>query len=500
MHLSPSERRAQGTESPVGAAASSTSWKWAGPLVFAVVLAGTLPSLPHGVLNWDNEVKLQVARNLVHGRGWALGETPDDATYLAVGQGGRRYPPYPPLAYALQLVTLVTTPLLGGPCEGAPTLLVLALLGWALVAWGRAADVSLEAAVAGALLVTLGTVLWPMAAFGYDALVEALVLALILRAGAGVAAERPWGLAGLAFGAAIATRLGASVLGFSAAVLLLAQRPSGPVPILRRALAFGLGALPGAALVLWFNWFRFGSPLTFLHVAGPAVRGLNLSWWSSQHVEGMVGLLVSPGKGLFWYSPVLIGVLAAAVPLARRFGSTMAALGVQLVASVVVFGRFRYWHGDWAWGPRYVAALCVAAAPLAWWWVARAGEGRSMRRGLVLLLPLIALQALPVVGDPVGNHFELTLRPLEASGQLVTHPVTRPPEPEDFRVHYYRPVNSPFVSLARTFGRALGDPHRALDLAWGLVRAAVAPLLALWLLVRVRRRGLEPRPRLRPLS
>jgi hypothetical protein len=480
-------------EPPPAPMAPSPRWRWAGPLVFAVVLAGTLPSLPHGVRNWDNEVKLQVARNLVRGLGPVLTErTPDDATYVVRGPDGRRYAPYPPLASALQLVTLAAFPALGDLREGAGAILVLALLGWALVAWGRAAGVSLEAAVTGALLATLGTMLWPMAALGYDVLVEALALALILRAGTGGAAGSRWALAGLAFGAAIATRLGASVLGFSAALLILAQRPSGLAPAARRSVAFAVGALPGLALVLGFNWLRTGSPLTFLQLGAPGEAApLNLPWWSTGHLEGMAGLLVSPGKGLFWYAPPLLGVLAAAVPLARRFGPTLAALGVQLAVSVLVFGRFRYWHGDWAWGPRYVAALCIAAAPLAWWLVARAlTPGR--RGGLVgpaAVAALIALQALPVVGQPVEHHFALTLSPLAASGRLVTRPVTRPPEPQDFRVLYFEPASSPFVSLARGFGRSLGDPRRARFLAWDLARAAIAPLLALALLAAVGGRG-----------
>jgi hypothetical protein len=473
----------------------SLRWRWAGPLVFAVVLAGTLPSLPHGVRNWDNEVKLQAARNLARGRGPTLTErTPDDATYVIRGPDGRGYAPYPPLAYVVQLVTLAAFPALGDLREGAGATLVLALLGWALVAWGRAAGVSPHAAVAGALLATLGTMLWPMAAMGYDVLVEALALSVILRAGTGDAAGSRWALAGLAFGAAIATRLGASVLGFSAALLLLAQRPSGLWPTVRRSVTFAVGALPGVALVLWFNWLRSGSPLAFSQLGTPGyAQELNLPWWSSGHLEGMAGLLVSPGKGLFWYAPPLLGVLAAAVPLARRHGPALAALGVQLATSALVFGRFRYWHGDWAWGPRYVAALCIAAAPLAWWLVARAPTPARRGRlvGPAVVAALIALQALPVVGQPVEHHFALPLSPLAASGRLVTRPVTRPPEPPDSRVLYFEPVNSPFVSLARGFGRSLGDPQRARLLAWDLARAAIAPLLALALLAAARRPGVE---------
>jgi hypothetical protein len=488
MTPSPTKQR----EAPGGALTLSRAWQWAGPVVFAVVLVGTLPSLPHRVINWDNELKLHVARNLVQGRGLVVTEpTKDHATYVLPGPEGRSYPPYPPLAYALPLVTLAAAPLLGELCEGAATLLVLALLGWTLVAWGRASGVSLQASVTGALLVTVGTVLWPMAALGYDVLVEALALALILRAGTGEATGRLWAVAGLAYGSAIGIRLGASVLGFSAAVLLLAQRPAGVFAVVLRGLAFGLWMLPGVGAVLWFNWVRFGSPLTFFDpVAGAAVGSLNMPWGSTGHLEGMAGLLVSPGKGLLWYAPPLIVVLAAAVPLARRFRPTMIALGVQLVASVLVFGRFRYWHGDWAWGPRYVSALCVAAAALAWWLVDRVTTPESRGKWIPgAVAVLIALQAFPVVGDAVGQHFRFTLRPLEATGRLVTRPVTRPPEPGDFRVQYYRPGNSPFVSLVRGYADALGDPRRRLGMAGDLAVAAVAPLLALGLLVGLRKRA-----------
>jgi hypothetical protein len=464
------------------AATSPRRWRWTGVLVLGLVLASTVPSLPRGVRNWDNVVKLQLARSLLRGDGLVLtGPTPDDAQYVQRGPDGARHAGYPPLAAALQLVTLASFHALDGLREGAGTILVLALLGWALVAWGRAAGVTPAAAVSGALLATLGTMLWPMAALGYDVLVEALALALVLRAGTGEASGRRWALAGLAFGAAIATRLGAAALGVSAAVLLLAQRPRGLRPVVPRSVLFGLGALPGVALVLGYNQVRFGAPLTFFQatVLGHAEQ-LASPWFSTAHLEGMAGLLVSPGKGLFWYAPPLLGVVAAARPLARRYGAAMAALGAQLVASTFVFGAFRYWHGDWAWGPRYVAPLCVAAAPLAWWVVEELRErtrGPRLAAGAVLVAAIV-FQAFPVVGLPVETHFALTLTPLAASHRLVTSPITRPPVPEDNRLLYFDLATSPFVSLARGFQLRFADPAGRAWLARALARAGVAPLLA----------------------
>jgi hypothetical protein len=239
--------------------------------------------------------------------------------------------------------------------------------------------------------------------------------------------------------------------------------------------------VPGLALVLWFNQVRFGSPFTFFQatVLGNLDQ-LASPWFSRAHFEGMAGLLVSPGKGLLWYAPPLLGVAAAVPQLWRRHRASVAALGVQLVVSLLVFGAFRYWHGDWAWGPRYVAPLCVAAAPLGWRvveWAQAAGSGPRLAAAAAGLLA-IALQALPVVGRPVPTHFALVLMPLEAAHRLVTSPITRPPVPEDNALLYFEPATSPLVSLAQGSARRLADPRSASSLWLALARAALAPLLA----------------------
>ena len=57
---------------------------------------------------------------------------------------------------------------------------------------------------------------------------------------------------------------------------------------------------------------------------------------------------------------------------------------------------------------------------------------------------------------------------------------------EDNRLLYFELDTSPFVSLARGFGRTLDAPRGAHELAWNLACAAVAPLLALLAMVAIR--------------
>ena len=104
----------------------------------------------------------------------------------------------------------------------------------------------------------------------------------------------------------------------------------------------------------------------------------------------------------------------------------------------------------------------------------------------------MALQALPVVVQPVGAHFFHTVGPLAQSGRLATRPFTRPPVPEDNGVLYFRPDTSGIASVATNLRARLDWPASARALARALARAALVPLTALALAWYLSRRA--PRP------
>jgi hypothetical protein len=480
--------------------ADARRWRLLGALACAGTIACALPSLPRAVSNWDNVVKLQVAINILEGRGPILTQpTPDDAQYVVEGRDGRRYTGYPPFAFVLQFLTIGAAAVGGPIAEGLPPLVLLGLVAWTLVAWGRESGASPPGAVAGAMLACLGTALWPMATHGYDNLIEVLALGLVLRAGAGEDRGRAWLLAGLAVGLAFATRLSAAVLGAPALALMLLRPPRAPRAVLGRGLAFTLGCLPGLSLVLWYNQIRFGSLFTVFErsAAHGTIEQLVVPWFSRHHWEGMLGLAISPGKGLPWYGPPLVAVALLAVPLGRRYRAAYATLLVHALVAVVLFGRFVYWHGEWGWGPRYVAPLYLAVAPLGWWLVDGLGRRRVLARVAMAaaLVLAVALQAAPVVGYPVASYFSSTMLRLSRSGLLATSPVTRPPLPADNHVLYYRIENSPIVSLSQTLPRLLRDPTQALPVRRNLAAAMLVPAFALALvLVAGREEADRPSP------
>lgn len=124
----------------------------------------------------------------------------------------------------------------------------------------------------------------------------------------------------------------------------------------RRGMRAGLGTALGLALYGWYNWVRFGDPATF---------GQKWSGFTACCVpEAVVGMLVSPGRGLFVYSPIaLIGAVSLAVAWRRPSARLMALLAGGFLAIHSVWGE---WVGGWSWGSRLllpvVGLLCAAAA------------------------------------------------------------------------------------------------------------------------------------------
>ncbi|HEX7166646.1 MAG TPA: hypothetical protein VF230_06675 [Acidimicrobiales bacterium] len=111
------------------------------------------------------------------------------------------------------------------------------------------------------------------------------------------------------------------------------------------AVAVAAGAAPGIAFLLGTNWWRFGGPFEF------GYQGLR---FTHPIHEGVYGLLLSPGKSVFLYAPVVAVAIAAAffAPRGRRRDVTLF-LTLALV-NVLFFARFIHWHGDHSWGPRYL--------------------------------------------------------------------------------------------------------------------------------------------------
>jgi len=140
------------------------------------------------------------------------------------------------------------------------------------------------------------------------------------------------------------------------------QRRS-PLQILRAAGIAALVMLPFALWQSWYNWLRTGifykSPVQMDAYAHN--NGLDGNIW-----EGIAGLLVSPGKSLLIYVPLLVVSLL----LVRKFYRDWPQEGLYWFALIVpwflLHAKLRNWYGAWGWGPRhFVTVVPLLLLPLA---------------------------------------------------------------------------------------------------------------------------------------
>lgn len=244
-------------------------------------------------------------------------------------------------------------------------------------------------------LFAVGSLAWPYAKIGMEGvLMTAFVMTLcgVLYATRSVRLW-PWVLAGFGAGATLANKPYALLPVLAVFALL--------VPSLRgassRDRARRLAAL-GAPLVLWgvgfllFNWTRTGSALD---------PGRNDPETTLAAPFNFVGFFISPGKGLIFYSPlVVIGLLGLAAMYRRHRGLTLALVAATLGGVAFVAG-LRFWS-DETWGPRYIVWVAwLLLLPIPFWAVTR--RRRQILASVAALA--VAVQFLGVVapGTTIAN-------------------------------------------------------------------------------------------------
>jgi hypothetical protein len=226
-----------------------------------------------------------------------------------------------------------------------------AISGWLVADAGLALGYRLRTALGLSAAYGLTTMAFPFAKTWYS---EPSVTALLLlaftaqiRARSASGGREAW-LAGAAIAGAILFRITSMI--WLPALALGALSP-GTGHTCRRAIALLAPAVLAVGLTGAYNALRFGSPLVF---------GYPEAQWDNPLVAGLVGLLGSPGKGLFLYNPVLLLGLGGLV-LWLSAGSGRRAEGVTVLVmtalTLAYIAPYRFWTGGWNWGPRFLLPL-----------------------------------------------------------------------------------------------------------------------------------------------
>lgn len=188
-------------------------------------------------------------------------------------------------------------------------------------------------------------------------------------------------LAGFAFGLAFLCRPTNSLAVLAGFAVLLADR--------RALVRYVLGGLPVAFAFFAYNLHYFDKVITFGQVTALAERlqvVATSALWKESFATGLAGVLASPSRGLFVYSPIfVISVWAAGRIWKDRRWLPLRAAAIAAVGIWLATARWSGWWGGWSYGYR----LLVDTATLLAFLAIPVAEKIRERRGLTILVGVL---------------------------------------------------------------------------------------------------------------
>ncbi len=153
----------------------------------------------------------------------------------------------------------------------------------------------------------------------------------------------------------------------------------------RRLLWFVVGGLPVAVALFGYSQYTFGSLFSFGQLGAGAgvaqVKTGNPGLWQTPLWLGMAGLLVSPARGLFVYTPI---ALFAAWGVGRAFRDpAWKDLRPLAAAALLLLGlasKWFDWWGGWCFGYRPIVDLAILLAFLSLPVLGRVASSKVLKR------------------------------------------------------------------------------------------------------------------------
>ncbi len=127
--------------------------------------------------------------------------------------------------------------------------------------------------------------------------------------------------------------------------------------LLPAAAFFGALAFWGA-VILYYNWARFGNAFEFGYLGGTDRDGVH--GFNTPLLVGLHGLLFSSGKGLLFFTPAVVLTVAAWRQFAAKRRAEAWTIAATFALMLVSYSKWNAWHGDFTWGPRFL----LPAVPL----------------------------------------------------------------------------------------------------------------------------------------
>jgi hypothetical protein len=160
-------------------------------------------------------------------------------------------------------------------------------------------------------------------------------------------------LAGIIIGIAITVRVSNILLVIPILVYLILRSQTSKSFVL-----FLSGITPALSLLLLYNFLCFDNPfITGYHYDLLYDYTSVASIFSTNPIVGLFGLLFSPGRGLFVYSPVLV----LSIPGFYYFFKSNKEESILCILSFLVillfYSSYTWWHGGLSYGPRFLTDI-----------------------------------------------------------------------------------------------------------------------------------------------
>jgi hypothetical protein len=253
----------------------------------------------------------------------------------------------------------------------------------------------------------VGSLAWPYTKTFFSEPLTTLLLVLAVFAGLEFRRRRRAGwlvLLGFSLGAGILTREDTLLVAPLVIAFSLWPRPSAADA---RSILFFLVPF---ALLGWVTWWYHDLRFQSLLSGYVAKTGNAFDWTPGTFITGLYGLVISSGKGLAFYTPLVV-----AAPLAwRRFwqvNPTVCALFSLLIGErFVVFSFLLRWWGGVCWGPRYVVpAIPFILLPIGFLLSPKDERSRLRRIALGALFAASILAQLPGVAVWYASYWNATI-------------------------------------------------------------------------------------------
>ncbi len=286
-----------------------------------------------------------------------------------VGPDGKAYPLRGIAPVLLSAPFYILGKIIGSPAAAGPVLIINQLLGAAGVAmvflFAVSLGYSLRASALTAIFYGFGTFAWPYAKISFEHIIETFFVLLTVYFVYRYSVHGKISsilLSGISFGFAVNTRYTSALILPAIFLMMIVHylkkyELRDTVKYLSRdAGLFALAFLPFLGLSFWYNYARFGSIFETGYTLQAKRLGLDF-FGGTPLLTGLSGFLISPGKGFFYYSPVAVLFLFSI----RSFLKKNPGLGASFICIILSYLLFLskniYWHGDWAWGPRYLLVI-----------------------------------------------------------------------------------------------------------------------------------------------